>query len=56
LKQKVALNAKKKKQLRTQINGKFVDISSADENKFKNITVELIFGKLACLFTELSPS
>jgi hypothetical protein len=31
--QKIALKDKKKKQLKTQINGKFNDISSADENK-----------------------
>jgi hypothetical protein len=31
VKQKVAL--KKKKKLRTKINGKFNDVSSADENK-----------------------
>lgn len=38
MKQEVAL----KKKLRTQINGKFSDINSADENK-KNIAVESLF-------------
>jgi hypothetical protein len=32
----------RQKNLRTQINGKFNDINSADENK-KNITVEPLF-------------
>jgi hypothetical protein len=38
VKQKGAL-----KKLRAQIIGKFNDISSADENKYKNITVEPLF-------------
>jgi hypothetical protein len=42
VKQKVALKDKKKKKLITQINGKFNDISSADE---KIITVEPLFEK-----------
>jgi hypothetical protein len=33
VKEKATLNDKKKKKLRTQINGKFNVISSADENK-----------------------
>jgi hypothetical protein len=40
VKQKVAL---KEKKLRTQINGKFTDIRSADENKQQNINVEPFF-------------
>jgi hypothetical protein len=40
VKQKVALKEKKKP--RTQINGKFNDISSADENK-KKMTVGPLF-------------
>jgi pterin-4a-carbinolamine dehydratase len=32
-----------RKKLRTQINGKFNDISSADENKQQNITAEPLF-------------
>jgi hypothetical protein len=31
---------KDKKKLRKQINGKFNNIGSADENKWKNITAE----------------
>jgi hypothetical protein len=44
VKQKVDLNDKK---LRTQINGKYNDISSADENNNnkKNITVEHLLKK-----------
>jgi hypothetical protein len=41
VKQEVAL--KEKKKIRTQTNGKFNDISSAIENKQKNITVEPLF-------------
>jgi hypothetical protein len=41
VKQKVAL--KHKKRLRTQINGKFNEISSADENKQQNRIVEPLF-------------
>jgi hypothetical protein len=36
---KVAL---KEKKIRTKINGKFNDIISAVENKYKNITIELL--------------
>jgi hypothetical protein len=39
VKQKVAL----KKNLRTQINGKFNGISSADANKYRNIAVEPLY-------------
>jgi hypothetical protein len=31
------------KELGTQINDKFTDISSADENKYKSISVEPLF-------------
>jgi hypothetical protein len=41
MKQKVAL---KDKQIRTEVNGKSDDISSADKNKYKNITVEPLFN------------
>jgi hypothetical protein len=39
-KQKVALKGKK---LRTQVNGNFDNMNSADENKYKNISVEPLF-------------
>jgi hypothetical protein len=32
-----------KKRFKTQINGKLNDISSADENKYQNITVQPLF-------------
>jgi hypothetical protein len=41
MKQKIALKDKK---LRKQINGKFNNIGSVDENKLENITVELLFN------------
>jgi hypothetical protein len=41
MKQKIALKDKKK--LRKQMSGKFNNIGSADENKYKNITVEPLF-------------
>jgi hypothetical protein len=40
VKQKIALEDK---MFRTQINGKFNDICTADENKYKYITVEPLF-------------
>jgi hypothetical protein len=41
VKQKVA--QKEENPLRTQINGKLNDISSADEYKYQNVTVETLF-------------
>jgi hypothetical protein len=35
MKQNVALEDKKKNNIRIQINGKFNDINSADENKYE---------------------
>jgi hypothetical protein len=43
MKQKIA--QKDKKKLRKQRSGKFNNIGSADENKYKNFTVELMFKK-----------
>jgi hypothetical protein len=45
VKQNVDLKDQKEKRekLITQINGKFNDVSSPDQNKYKNITVEPLF-------------
>jgi hypothetical protein len=43
MKQKIALKDKTKNKIRKQISGKFHNIGSADENKYKNNTAEPLF-------------